>query len=516
MNFSDIKLGKKLGAAFGFVVLLNLVVGGFAVTQLSRLHSDTEEIATNWMVGVRALGDLRDAVAEIRRAESLMMVLDSDQERLGEEARIVKAKQQIADLLAVYEPTVTTPEERQLADQFKQQLGAYYEANNRLIEAARKGEAGETEVHQIYKGASRVAFRGMRATLEQDIALNKKGADQAFEHAQATYGQARGWVLALLIGAVGLASFLALWITRMVTVPVNEAAAVARRIADGDLTGRLKVTGRDEIGNLIQSLVDMKENLVQMVGGVRMGAESVATASSQIAQGNQDLSQRTEEQASALQQTAASMEELGSTVTQNADSARQANQLANGASTVAIQGGEVVSQVVETMREINESSRKISDIITVIDGIAFQTNILALNAAVEAARAGEQGRGFAVVAGEVRNLAQRSAEAAKEIKSLIGASVERVERGSNLVDQAGSTMQEVVNAIRRVNDIVGEITSASAEQSSGVSQVSEAVSQMDQATQQNAALVEESAAAAESLKQQAQQLVQAVSVFKMN
>ncbi|MBI2732279.1 MAG: MCP four helix bundle domain-containing protein [Aquabacterium sp.] len=500
MNLSDIKLGKKLGAAFGFVLLLNVLVGSFAVMQMSRINGNTQEIATNWLVGVRTLGDIRDALAEFRRAEALVLLLDDEQERAGEESRMSESKKKVVELMAIYEPTVTTPSERAIVDKFKQELSAYYDVNAKLIAMARQGANGVAEARHLYKGDSRVTFRALRATLNEDIAFNKNGADAAYAESQATFSQSRGWVIALLVGAVALASGLALWITRMVTGPVNEAAEVARRIADGDLTARLQARGSDEIGDLLRALADMKDNLVQMVSGVRMGAESVATASSQIAQGNQDLSQRTEEQASALEQTAASMEQLGSTVSQNADSARQADQLANGASTVAIQGGEVVSQVVETMKDINESSRKISDIISVIDGIAFQTNILALNAAVEAARAGEQGRGFAVVAGEVRNLAQRSAEAAKEIKSLINASVERVERGSTLVDQAGATMQEVVTAIRRVNDIVGEISSASTEQSSGVSQVSEAVSQMDQATQQNAALVEESAAAAESLK----------------
>ena len=260
----------------------------------------------------------------------------------------------------------------------------------------------------------------------------------------------------------------------------------------------------------------MQSSLAQVVGHVRGSADGVATASSQIAQGNQDLSFRTEQQASSLQQTAASMEQLGSAVLQNADNASQANQLARNASAVAVQGGEVVGQVVTTMRSINESSKRIADIISVIDGIAFQTNILALNAAVEAARAGEQGRGFAVVATEVRSLAQRSASAAKEIKTLITASVERVEQGTFLVDQAGSTMAEIVSAITRVTDIVGEISASSSQQGNGVAQVGQAVNQMDQATQQNAALVEQSAAAAESLKLQAQQLVQAVAVFKLS
>ena len=515
MKLSDVKLGKKLGAAFAALVLLTVLVGGMALGQMSRINANTEDIATNWLPSMRVLADMRDALDEFLRGEALHLMATSDQDRSSEEERMAKAHKQIDDLLVQYEPMISSPEERKLADQIKQQLATYFDANATLLGMSKKGAAQATESLLYYKGASRTAFRALRVTLNADIDLNNKGSDVAYKEAQATYGQARAWVLVLLLGVVVVASFLAWWITGMVTRPVNEAASVARRIADGDLSARLQVDGHDEIGQLMQALSDMKDNLVQMVSGVRLSAESVATASSQIAQGNQDLSQRTEEQASALQQTAASMEQLGSTVTQNADSARQANQLANGASSVAVQGGEVVSQVVDTMKDINDSSRKIADIITVIDGIAFQTNILALNAAVEAARAGEQGRGFAVVAGEVRNLAQRSAEAAKEIKGLINASVERVERGSALVDEAGATMQEVVTAIRRVNDIVGEISSASTEQSSGVSQVSEAVSQMDQATQQNAALVEESAAAAESLKQQAQQLVQAVAVFKL-
>ncbi len=278
----------------------------------------------------------------------------------------------------------------------------------------------------------------------------------------------------------------------------------------------LKAEGQDETAQLLRALASMADKLSHIVGGVRQNAEGVATASAEIAQGNHDLSARTESQASALEQTAASMEELSATVKQNADSARQANQLALNASSVAVKGGDVVAQVVDTMKHINDSSRKIFDIISVIDGIAFQTNILALNAAVEAARAGEQGRGFAVVASEVRSLAGRSAEAAKEIKTLIGASVERVEQGTALVDQAGVTMTEVVSSIKRVTDLMGEISAASTEQSQGVAQVGEAVMQMDQVTQQNAALVEEMAAAASSLKSQAQELVSTVAVFKLS
>ena len=335
------------------------------------------------------------------------------------------------------------------------------------------------------------------------------------QHADAEARRASLLSIVLMLAAGAMGVIVGIWMSRRITRPVDRAVDVAQAIAEGDLTSSVQVSGRDEIAQLMKALSAMQASLVSVVGNVRSNSESVATASSQISQGANDLSARTEEQASALQQAAASMDELSSTVSQNAGNAMSANQLALGASTVAHKGGEVVSEVVETMKGINESSKRIVDIIGVIDGIAFQTNILALNAAVEAARAGDQGRGFAVVAGEVRSLAQRSAEAAKEIKSLISASVERVEYGTQLVDRAGETMTEIVNSIARVTDIMGEISVASNEQSSGVSQIGDAISQMDQATQQNAALVEESAAAAESLKEQAQQLVQVVAVFKL-
>jgi methyl-accepting chemotaxis protein len=327
--------------------------------------------------------------------------------------------------------------------------------------------------------------------------------------------QAVYFVLAALLVGLVVAALLASLFVRSITVPVREAVAIARAVADGTLQTHVPVHGSNELGQLMQSLFDMNQSLTQVVSSVRRGSEGVATASAEIAQGNNDLSARTESQASALQETASSMDQLGAAVRHNAESAQQANQLALNASTVAVRGGEVVGRVVETMRGINDSSRRISDIISVIDGIAFQTNILALNAAVEAARAGEQGRGFAVVASEVRSLAGRSAEAAKEITALISASVQRVEQGTALVDQAGATMTEVVGAIRRVTDIMGEISAATQEQSFGVAQVGDAVNQMDQTTQQNAALVEQMAAAASSLNSQAQDLVSTVDVFRL-
>ena len=371
------------------------------------------------------------------------------------------------------------------------------------------------EVQRLVTEKIRPLFEPVEAGIDALNQLQLDEAKRGYQEAVARYEIIRFVSVSSMVVGLLVAGTFGLLISRSITIPITHAKEAARRVAAGDLTVELSSKGSDEVAQLLLALSSMKDNLAKIVGGVRQSAEGIATASAQISQGNNDLSQRTEEQASALEQTAASMEELSSTVKQNAESASQANQLALNASNVAAKGGDVVAEVVDTMKGINESSRRIYDIISVIDGIAFQTNILALNAAVEAARAGEQGRGFAVVASEVRNLAGRSADAAKEIKNLIGTSVERVDRGTVLVNQAGVTMTEVVNAIRRVTDLMSEITAASIEQSAGVSQVGEAVSQMDQATQQNAALVEESAAAAESLKQSADELVKEVAVFRV-
>ncbi|OWW22656.1 methyl-accepting chemotaxis protein [Noviherbaspirillum denitrificans] len=353
--------------------------------------------------------------------------------------------------------------------------------------------------------AEQVQFQDAAIGVLEELLVERKST-----LATAAYG-----ILAAALALVLLATLLGVRIVRSITVPLNEAIEVAQRVAAGDLSTQIEIRYRNETGQLLQALKDMNAGLANIVQEVRSGTETIATASGQIASGNLDLSARTEEEASSLEETASTMEEITSTVRQNADNARQANQLALSASGVAARGGEMVEHVVQTMNSINESSRKVVDIISVIDGIAFQTNILALNAAVEAARAGEQGRGFAVVAAEVRSLAQRSAAAAKEIKELINASVEKVDAGTKLVDQTGATMQEVVGSIKRVADIVSEIAAASSEQTSGIEQVNEAVMQMDQVTQQNASLVEEAAAAAEALKDQAQKLAQVVSVFRL-
>jgi methyl-accepting chemotaxis protein len=515
MKFSDFKLGAKLGTGFFAVVMLTTAVGGFSLLQLARLNGNTTDITGNWLPAVIATTDVRSAMNIARAAEvDLVLAVDVKQTEAAKDA-FASAIKRLDENTARYETLITSDAEREIYAQLRNDRVSFDASHRKLAELAAGGEALFPVARAWLQGESLSTFRNMVNTVGKLTDANAEGATHAGQEAAATYQGARIWVLGFVAAAIAMAIAMGMWITRLITRPVARAVSAAERIADGDLTVDLHATGKDETAVLLQTLSGMKDRLSKIVGGVRQSADGVATASAQIASGNNDLSARTEQQASALEQTAASMEELSSTVKQNADNARQANQLAMGASTVAVQGGEVVARVVDTMKGINDSSRKIVDIISVIDGIAFQTNILALNAAVEAARAGEQGRGFAVVASEVRSLAQRSAEAAKEIKTLISDSVERVEQGTTLVDQAGTTMQEVVGAIRRVTDIMGEISAASTEQSSGVAQVGEAVTQMDQATQQNAALVEESAAAAESLKVQARQLLEAVSVFKL-
>jgi methyl-accepting chemotaxis protein-1 (serine sensor receptor) len=510
----NLKLGQRLGGAFAIVLLLLAGLAWLGVSSVGKTFNGVHEIYANSVIPLRELQKVQYLTVRNR-----MLLLDMH--TIPKPDNIAKRTEEISKNVELsnqawkeYLATDLTPAEKELAPKFEAELAAYRkDALGPMRDALLAGKRDEAEVLYFEKVSpmSAPVFADIDKLLEIQVTLAK----QQFDQAGAGYQSTRNWSIALSVVAVALGALLAYVITRSITQPVGKAQQFSKAIAAGDLAASIHHNASDEIGSLVRSLKDMQSNLASVVGNVRRGADSVATASAEIAQGNQDLSGRTENQASALEETAASMEELGSTVRQNADSARQANQLATQASSVAVKGGEVVSQVVDTMRGITDSSKRIADIIGVIDGIAFQTNILALNAAVEAARAGEQGRGFAVVAGEVRALAGRSAEAAKEIKSLINTSVERVEHGTALVDQAGATMTEVVASIRRVTDIMGEISAASQEQSQGVSQVGEAVTQMDQATQQNAALVEEMAAAATSLKSQAEDLVRVVAVFRL-
>jgi methyl-accepting chemotaxis protein len=514
MNTSNIKIATLLKLGFGLLALLIVLMGTLSFLRASAAQQAFDNVVDNRYPKISALHSVNDRAKETALLHrDLLAMSDADDIKKALET-VASLQKTNTDTLAKLDPTFKSEKGRALFKALADLRAQYLPVGQKFTAQASSGE----------QEMAKISMQTELAPLEQKyflaveamIKFQEEQTEVAKSQAASAINQIRTTLL--LSGGIALlvATLAAFWITRAVTLPINQAVAVARAVAGGDLSYAFEAQGKSETGLLLRALKDMQAGLVQVVSNVRHGSESVATASAEIAQGNQDLSSRTESQASALEQTAASMEELGSQVKQNADNARQANQLALNASSVAVQGGEVVGQVVQTMKGINDSSRKIADIISVIDGIAFQTNILALNAAVEAARAGEQGRGFAVVASEVRSLAGRSAEAAKEIKTLIGASVERVEQGAALVDKAGTTMDEVVSSIRRVTDIMGEISSASSEQSAGVAQVGEAVTQMDQVTQQNAALVEQMAAAASSLKSQANELVQTVAVFKLN
>jgi len=496
------------------MVLLLAALGGIALFGSSVQRSSLEDITQRRIPIIQALNRIIDGTNEQAIQFRNLVLFTSTDIQKSARSSVQKARADIAADIETATRLIQSVEGKNLLARVQQHRAAFLKQGDQflsLIEGAQRDEAlsvMETQLRPV-----QLEYQRAIHDLLTDQTQRSDNASQRAESA----AQQLVWEVLLAGGiAIAVAVFLAWAIIRSITRPLAQAVEVADRVANGDLSGHITVQSKDEMAYLLGALQRMQQSLVKTVTSVRTNAQGVASASAQIAAGNHDLSGRTEEQASALEQTAASMEELGSTVKQNADNARQANQMAMNASTVAAQGGEVVAQVVETMKSINESSHKIADIISVIDGIAFQTNILALNAAVEAARAGEQGRGFAVVAGEVRALAGRSAEAAKEIKALIDTSVGRVEQGTQLVDKAGTTMTEVVTAIRCVTDVMGEISAASHEQSQGVAQVGEAVTQMDQTTQQNAALVEEMAAAATSLNHQAQSLVEAVAVFKLS
>ena len=509
----SLRIGARLNLAFGVILLIVAASAAMGVwrlqtlsglaTALATVDNEKMQVAVQWRQTID-LNWVRTQAALMDADNGHMPMWQAEMDKTSEVT--MAARKRLHEL-------IDTDIGKALLADVDARREAYRTPRAAILKRKLAGEDVMQELERTLKPLAASYSESIRK-LEQ---RQQQVYDASLKSAEA--GAAMGTTMLVVSGvaAVLLGAFFAWVISRSITRPLAQASEVARRIADGDLSEstHMQVQGRDEAAVLMTALRDMQQQLAKVVAGVRHSADGVATASAEIAQGNNDLSARTEQQASALEETAASMEELSSTVRQNADNARQAKGLAVTASGVAQQGGAVVARVVDTMKGINDSSAKIANIIGVIDGIAFQTNILALNAAVEAARAGEQGRGFAVVATEVRSLAGRSAEAAREIKALIGASVERVQQGTTLVGEAGATMTEVVNAIQRVSDLVGEISAASAEQSAGVSQVGEAITQMDQATQQNAALVEQSAAAADSLRGQADQMVQAMAVFKL-
>ncbi|MDN3922586.1 methyl-accepting chemotaxis protein [Roseateles violae] len=512
-KLNEMKISTRLGLGFGVMALLILLLGALAWSRLSAMDEQFKLAMGDRYPKVKAFQSIKDTNNQVARSLRNLVIMTDKAEIEAEFATIDAASKSTAATLDELTKIMSTPGGKAGMAKLNEARAAYRVERDKVTKAIRAGDL-ET-ARTVLLNDMRPKQLAYMAAVDELITLGGKLMDQAAEQAAQEARSAKLQMSVLVLAALALSALLAWWLIRSIIGPLNAAVQVASGVAAGDLSTRIATGAANETGRLLNALREMQARLSAIVREVREGAESVATASAQISSGNNDLSGRTEQQASALEETAASMEELGSTVRGNADNAQRANQLALAASSVAGRGGEAVGQVVETMREISASSQKIADIIGTIDGIAFQTNILALNAAVEAARAGEQGRGFAVVASEVRALAQRSAAAAKEIKTLIQASVERVELGSSQVGRAGETIAEVVASIQRVTDIMGEISAASREQSSGVAQVGEAVAQMDRATQENAALVEQSAAAAESLKTQARQLVEAVAVFRL-
>ncbi len=513
MRLSDMKVGMRIGLGFAAVLLMSGLLGLLAISRLGLIQANVSDFATNWMPSIKAIGAIEDKVQEIRRLEMRMCIVETvaEVQSVMESIKSQRDKD-FKQLEGTYISMISSPEEEAAWKEAKTRIDAYLATQDRLIEQRKAGNRAEYQATVV--GDSLKTMLEASAALARVVKINEDGAAASYAEAKGTYDSVRLTLMVLLVLQLGAGGLVAWFLTRNTVDPLQRMVGVAERVAGGDLGVTVDTSRRDEFGRLASALEDMRSALNRSIGAVRTSAESIAMSSNEVAAGSSDLSARTEQMASSLEETSATMQTLGETVRQNADATRQASSLARDASQVAEQGGEVVGRVVGTMEEINTSSRKISDIIGVIDGIAFQTNILALNAAVEAARAGEQGRGFAVVASEVRSLAQRSAEAAREIKALIGTSVDKVDAGTRLVAEAGQTMHELVQAVQRVSHIIEDVSRATQEQSISLSEVGQAVNRLDEVTQQNAALVEQSSAAAESLRDQASNLSAAVAGFK--
>ena len=511
---NSLKIFTRLMILIGIFSILLMGIGSIGMFGISQSNEALKTVYADRTVPISQLGEIDSLFLRNQLALASCYIIPIPKEITEKTAQIEANIMEIGKIWDIYAAGNLTSAEREIASKFSEvRVRFVREGLKPAVEALRANDLEDAKLIMNEKvGPLSVPVRNALSAL---IKLQLEIAKAEYDGAISRFQTIRNVALGAMVAGVLFALIFGLFLIRGIKSSLAQAVDASNAVAQGDLTQPILVKGKDEIAQLLTSLAAMQHSLVGIVGQVRQGTDTIATASSQIAAGNQDLSSRTEEQASSLEETAASMEELTSTVKQNADNARQANQLAVSASSVAVRGGVVVSQVVQTMSAINTSSKKIVDIIGVIDGIAFQTNILALNAAVEAARAGEQGRGFAVVAAEVRSLAQRSAAAAKEIKTLIDDSVGKVGEGSRQVADAGKTMNEIVDSVKRVTDIMAEITAASQEQTQGIEQINQAITQMDQVTQQNAALVEQAAAAAASLQEQASGLLQVVSVFKL-
>ncbi|QYG04085.1 MULTISPECIES: methyl-accepting chemotaxis protein [Massilia] len=513
-NFIKLNIGTRLAAGFALTLLMTVIIATVGVWRLNQVAHETEAILAEPLAKERMIAEWYTQIfAAVRRTAAIVKSSDPSLTEFFKEDSAATGKLS-ADLVKQIEPLISGDDETALFKSVMEHRAAYSKARDGAVKAKAEGNVELAE--QILTQQFNPTAKAYQERVKELVDLQHKRIAASAGLIASTAARGNVVIGSLAAGALLLGGVFAWLLTRSITRPLRQAVHAAEQVAAGDLTVEIDTRATDETGALLRALGHMNTSLSKIVDEVRSGTQTISGASSEIAAGSFDLSSRTEQQAAALEETAASMEELTGTVRQNADNARQANQLAIAASSVATQAGQAVDQVVATMGSINDSSRKIVDIIAVIDGIAFQTNILALNAAVEAARAGEQGRGFAVVASEVRTLAQRSAAAAKEIKQLIGDSVEKVDTGTRLVDHTGATMREVVDSIQRVTDIMGEISSASQEQITGIDQVNQAMGQMDNATQQNAALVEEATAATAALQDQAQRLAQVVDVFKLD